>query len=89
MPIDTFSNLADSPIAPSRNAYAVTPHATNALDPLPKALYIGTAGDVTLRSVDGAADVLYKNVAAGSYLMVRAQFIRAAGTTAADIIAEA
>lgn len=89
MTTDVFANRADTPNGPSRAASAVTPHATNEIDPLPKALYIGTGGDVTLRAVDSAADVLYKNVPSGAYLFVRAQFVRAAGTTASNIVAEA
>jgi hypothetical protein len=64
----------------------VTPHATNEINPIPKALYVGTGGDITLRTVDGPADVLFRNLASGSILDVRAQFIRAAGTTASDIV---
>lgn len=86
---DYFASHADSPSAPSRNASAAVPHDTNELPFVGKFLYVGTAGNVVLRSIDGAADVTYKNVPAGSYLTVRAKFIRATGTTAADIVIEA
>ena len=83
---DPFASHADSVAAPARHAFAVTPHATNALNPIPKALFVGTGGDVVLRSIAGTADVTFRNVASGQVLDVRAKYVRAAGTTAADIV---
>lgn len=83
---DFYENNSDQPIAPSRAPFAVIPHATNALPSLPKALYVGTAGDIVLRGVEGAADVTFKAVPAGTILPVQAQYVRVAGTTAADIV---
>ena len=40
-----------------------------------------------MRGVDGTADQLWKNVAAGTILPFRAQYVRATGTTAADLLA--
>lgn len=84
MSIDPFR--ADAVSASSRAPFAVVPHDTDELPVVPKALYVGTGGHVALRGVDGAADVLFRNVAAGQVLDVRARFVRAAGTTAADIV---
>lgn len=86
---DSFATIADTPILPARAPFAVSPHDTNALPNVPKRLFIGTGGNVILRGVDGAADVIYKNVANGVYLNVRPQYVRATGTTAADIVGEA
>lgn len=86
---DTFSNHADSVGGPSRNAFAIVPHATNELTAVTKAIYVGTGGNVTLRTVEGSADVVYKNVPSGAYLTVRATHVRAIGTTAADLVGEA
>lgn len=83
---DRFDSQIDSLTQPARQAFAITPHATNEIDPLPKAIYVGTGGDITLRAVDGQADVVFKNVAAGQIIDVRVRYIRAAGTTAADIV---
>jgi hypothetical protein len=83
---DRFDTQTDSLSQPARDAFAITPHATNEIDPLPKAIFIGTGGNITLRAADGSADVLFKNVASGQILDVRARFIRTAGTTAADIV---
>ncbi len=49
---DTFDTAGDTLSSPSRSAYAVTPSNSTALPRLPKALYIGTGGDVTLRCID-------------------------------------
>ena len=84
---DAFSNSADAVSAPATRAVAVTPHDANPLDDVPKALFVGTGGNVTLRGSGGGVDVLFRNVAAGSVLPFRALYVRATGTTAADIVA--
>jgi hypothetical protein len=86
MPFDTFEPALDSLIAPARNAFSVTPHDTAALASLPKAIYIGTSGNITLRAIDSTQDVVFFNVPSGSIIDVRAKFIRATGTTAANMI---
>ena len=87
MATDSFQTSSDMLAAPSRAPFAVTPHDSTELSIIPKALYVGTGGTVILRGVGGAADVTFKNVANGQVLDVRAQFVRATGTTAADIVA--
>jgi len=84
---DQFSNFADHVSAPATRAVAVTPHDSNALSDIPKALFIGTGGDVTLRGAGGGSDTVWRNLADGSILPLRAQYVRATGTTAADIVA--
>lgn len=83
---DAFASLADSPTAPARQAAAIVPHNTNALPLLPKAIYVGAAGDITLRAVDDAADVVFKSVPVGTILAVRASHVRASGTTAGSLV---
>lgn len=84
---DQFSNVADQVSAPATRAVAVTPHDGNALADIPKALYIGTGGSIAMRGVGAASDTSWKNVPSGSLLPFRAQYVRATGTTAADILA--
>ncbi len=84
---DQFQNNADQVSAPATRAIAVTPHDSNALTDIPKALFVGTGGNITMRGVNGAADQLWKNVPSGSVLPFRAHYVRAAGTSAADILA--
>lgn len=83
---DRFDTQVDSLSQPAREAFAITPHASNEIDPLPKAIYVGTGGNITLRAAGSAADVVFKNVAPGQILDVRARYIRASGTTASDIV---
>lgn len=84
---DAFFRQADSAEAPSSHPLGIVPSNTVPLVATPKALYIGTGGTVVLRTASGAADVTSKNLASGQILPVRAQFVRATGTTAADIVA--
>ena len=84
---DQFSNSADQVSAPATRAVAVVPHDSNPLTDIPKALYVGTGGDIAMRGVNGSVDQVWKNVAAGAVLPFRAQFVRASGTTAADMLA--
>ncbi|WP_076072087.1 spike base protein, RCAP_Rcc01079 family [Sphingomonas montana] len=84
---DGFADRADTLSAPSRSATAVVPSDSMALARLPKALYVGTGGHVTLRCVDDATDVTFRNVPSGAIIRARASHVRAAGTTAADIVA--
>lgn len=89
MPSDRFSAFADSPDAPAAQAFAIMASDSAELPAVTKAIYVGTAGDVTLRPLRAAADVTYRNVPAGAYLTVRASHVRATGTTAADLVGEA
>lgn len=83
------SYQTDSTLGPALAPFPVIPSDTQALPEVPKGLYVGTGGDVTLRGVGGSVDVTYRNLPDASYIAVRAQFVRATGTTAANLIAEA
>jgi len=83
---DQFAGTLDSVSSPATRAVAVVPHDVNALADVPKALFVGTGGTLVLRGA-GNADTIFKNVPDGSVLPFRAQFVRATGTTAADIVA--
>lgn len=86
---DPFETHADAAFAPSRAPYAIVPSDTQELVLVPKGIFVGTGGDVVLRGVDGAADVVYRNLPDASYVAVRALYVRATGTTATNLIAEA
>ena len=81
---DDFQYSADSSIAPARKMFLITPHASNEIDPLPKAIRADGAGSIVLRAVGSGADVTI-NVVAGERIDVRAQYIRASGTTVSVI----
>lgn len=85
-PSDRFLRGLDAVSSPARDAFAVTPDDTAHLPRLPKALLAGSAGIITLRAVDAAADVAV-NVVAGQLVPIRASHVRASGTTATSIVA--
>ena len=83
---DRFRNHADSPMAPAGNAFAITPSDTESLTIATKAIYVGGAGDITVRPLNGDSDVLFAGFPAGGILDVRISAVRATGTTATDIV---
>lgn len=78
---------SDSVQAPARKAVAVTPHDTNPLTDVPKALYVGAAGNIACRLVDDGADVTFVGVTAGAILPIRVSHVRSTSTTASSIVA--
>lgn len=78
--------MAYSDTSTARNAIAVTPHDTNGIARC-RALYVGGAGNVTVRTNDDNADVLFTAVPAGSILPVSVKYVRSTGTTATAIVA--
>jgi hypothetical protein len=86
MPLDTFGAVLDSLIAPARNCFSITPNDNASLPFLPKAIYVGTGGNLVVRAIDSNSDVTFTNVASGTILDVRVTSIRAAGTTAANLV---
>lgn len=83
---DPFDGQADSAMSPATRCFAIAPSDSSDLPQATKAIYVGTAGDVALRSVAGPAPVTFRNVAAGAILDVRVRAVLATGTTAADIV---
>jgi len=77
----------DPLLASARQPFDVVPDDEAELPRVPKALYIGTGGDIALRGVGADTDATFRNVPSGFLLPVRAQFVRATGTTAEDIVA--
>lgn len=84
---DAFATSADQVSAPATRAFAVVPDDTNPLADIPKALYVGTGGDLTMRGLNDTADRVWKAVPSGAILPFRAHYVRATGTAAADLLA--
>jgi hypothetical protein len=84
---DAFSGVADAPYAPATHAVAIRPDDQTALADIPKGLFVGTGGTITMRGVRGTGDQVWKNVPSGAVLPFRVQYVRATGTTAADLLA--
>jgi len=73
-----------TPRDPGQDAAAVTPSDTVEIDA--RALYIGVAGDVKIKTALGS-DVTFVGIGAGTILPVRAKIVFATGTTATSIVA--
>lgn len=85
----TYITHPDTATGPARAPYPIVPSDTAELPAFPKGIYVGSGGDVTLRGTEGTADVTYRNLPDASYIAVQARFVRATGTTASSLIAEA
>ncbi len=97
-PFDPFYGRKDY-TGPMQHAFAVTPSDSVELTAIPRGLYIGGAGDVTviLRGdpINGTSPatqtttvpVTYKAVPAGTLLPIAAAYVKATGTTATNIVA--
>jgi len=71
---------------PAERAVALVPHDSNQIRETPKAIFVGTGGNITMRGIEEAADTVWKNIPDGAILPFRPKFIRATGTTAADML---
>ena len=71
-----------------KSAVAVTPHDTNVLPSLTKAIHIGTAGagTLTVTMADGT-DVSFAGVTAGTYLPLSIKRVKATGTGVSNVVA--
>lgn len=77
---DKFAAQLDRASTPGREMFVITPHATDEIAPLPKAIRADDDGTIALRAVDSGADVTI-TVVAGEIIPVRAKHIRITGTT--------
>jgi len=82
---DRFEGYSSGLSAPAAHGFAITPHDSNDLSEVTRAVYVGTAGDLALVLASGAA-VSFANVAGGTLLPVRAKQIKATGTSAGALV---
>lgn len=83
--IDRLSQHADLPHYSARSLLAITPSDTDEVSIIPKALFIGGSGTISIIALDDTAPVSL-TVTAGQILPIRAKFVRATGTTATGIV---
>lgn len=83
--VDTFATSGKGSEGPARHAFAITPHATNELTYVTRALYVGAAGDVAAVMAGGEA-VTFVGLAAGVAHPLRVKAVRVTGTTATGIV---
>lgn len=84
---DAFLDRSDSVSAPARRMVALTPTDGADLADVPKAIYVGTGGDINMIAAGDTAAVPLKNVPTGTILPVRAKRILATSTTASNLVA--
>lgn len=82
---DRFEYHVPGASAPATRAVAVSPSDELPLPFVPRAIYVGVAGDLATRTADGG-EVVWKNVPAGSLLPFRPTMILAEGTTASHLL---
>lgn len=85
MAIDKY--IRNDNLASSKSFAAVTPHNTNELEIVPKGIFVGGAGDVSVIGFDDSAAVVFYSVAAGTVLPIRPKIVKSTGTTATNIVA--
>ena len=83
---DTFHRHSRSLTSPPEQAVAVVPADGTDLACVTRALYVGVAGDVSVR-MQGGAEVTLAAVPAGALLPLRVTRVLAAGTSATAIVA--
>jgi hypothetical protein len=84
--IDKQAQRGDTTDFPAKSLRAVTPHDTNELEYVSKALFIGNGGTLSLIAQEDTSAVSL-TVGAGQIVPVRAKIVRATGTTATGIVA--
>jgi len=82
---DGFQNSSPSLSGPAAHGFAVTPNDSTTLSETTRALYVGSAGAVTVLMASGAS-VTFTGIPAGTMLPVRVTKVMASGTSATDIV---
>lgn len=82
---DKFGMQQDSADKPAREAFTITPHATDPLPTVTKAIYVGGAGNITLRAVGSDTDVTFTAPPVGTIIPICASHVRAT-TTATNLV---
>lgn len=82
---DKFKYHQQQLSSPSRDFVVANKDDNADLPQVSRAIYVGTGGDVNAVREDGTA-VLFRNVPSGFILPIRCFRIKAAGTTASDLV---
>ena len=86
MATDNFAGQIHDPTMPGLRAVAVTKSDTTLIDPVPRALWVGGAGNLVIDTLGGDTDVTLAGVVAGTLIPIRATRVKAA-TTATSVVA--
>lgn len=82
---DRFQTLSPGLEAPASDGFAITPHDTNALPEVTRALYVGGAGAISVILASGTSLTL-SGIAGGTILPLRLRQVKATGTTATALV---
>jgi hypothetical protein len=82
-----LSSARHTPDGPSVDGGAVTPSDSTDLSPLPRALYIGGDGNVSVDTFGGTESLIFNGAKAGSIIPMAVRRVNATGTTATNIVA--
>jgi hypothetical protein len=82
---DRFAGYASSLEGPAGHGFAVTPNDGTDLSEVTRALYVGVGGTVAV-TLQSGAELVLQGVAAGTLLPLRAQRVKATGTSASAIV---
>jgi hypothetical protein len=82
---DSFKHYSRSLTSPPEHALAIQPDDAAVLPQVPRALWVGSGGDLAVRMAGGET-VILAGVPAGTLLPVRVARVLASGTTAGDIL---
>ncbi len=85
--IDLQAQRGDTVDFPAKNLRTITPNDSTELAFIPKALYVGTGGNLTIMAQEDTVAVTLTNIPAGSIIPVRVKIVLATGTTASGIVA--
>lgn len=88
--VDPFATIFSTVSDPGERVGEVVPSNTTDLAETPKALYVGSGGDIAMigdNEAPGTAATVWRNVPAGAIVPFRPRRVVATGTTAADILA--
>lgn len=72
--------------SPARSALVITPHDSNELATVSRAIYVGGTGDIAVILLDDSSAVTLVGVPAGTVLPVRAKIVKSTGTTATNLV---
>jgi hypothetical protein len=83
---DPFKSHATALTSPARKGFSVTPNDSADLSVTCRALFVGSAGDVSVILADDSSSVVFKNVPAGTVMPISVKRVEATLTTATDIL---
>jgi hypothetical protein len=82
---DAYANFATGTDGPASSAFAVTKSDVTVFSQPTRSLWVGGAGDVAVRMLDGTTPI-FVAVLAGSLLPIRVDKVLSTGTSATNIV---